>query len=254
MIQDDRIRRLNDGAAGAGRYVLYWMQASCRAECNHALEYAIRQANELGRPVLACFGLTADFPEANARHYTFLLEGLRDAQAALERRGIPLVVRRGAPDEVAAALAREACLVVTDRGYLRIQREWRDRAAAAIPRALVRGGERRGRAGRGGRRPRAVRRRHAAAAHRPAAAPLPRAAARDPAAGAAAGAAARRHRARRHPGDRARAGRGRERAPRARHRAAGRVPPARGCAPSSSTGCGATTRTATTRASPASRA
>jgi deoxyribodipyrimidine photo-lyase len=137
VIQDDRIRRLNDGVTGAGRYVLYWMQASCRAECNHALEYTIRQANELGKPVLACFGLTADFPEANARHYTFLLEGLRDAQAALERRGIPLVVRRGRPDEVAAGLAREACFVVTDRGYLRVQREWRDRAAAAIPRALV---------------------------------------------------------------------------------------------------------------------
>jgi deoxyribodipyrimidine photo-lyase len=137
VIQDDRIRRLNAGAAGAGRYVLYWMQASCRAECNHALEHAIREANALGKPVLACFGLTADFPEANARHYTFLLEGLRDAEAALERRGIPLVVRHGAPDEVATALARDACLVVTDRGYLRVQREWRDRAAVAIPRALV---------------------------------------------------------------------------------------------------------------------
>lgn len=137
MIQDERLRRLNDGHAGPGRYVLYWMQASCRVRCNHALEHAVRRANELGRPVVACFGLTADFPEANARHYAFLLEGLRDAQAALADRGIPLVVRRGRPDEVAAELARDACLVVTDRGYLRVQREWRERAAAAIPRALV---------------------------------------------------------------------------------------------------------------------
>jgi len=137
VIQDDRIRRLNDGAAGAGRYVLYWMQASCRARCNHALEHAIREANELGKPVLACFGLTADFPEANARHYTFLLEGLRDVRAALAERGIPLVVRRGAPGGLATAQAPGACLVVTDRGYLRVQREWRDRAAVAIPRALV---------------------------------------------------------------------------------------------------------------------
>ncbi len=137
MIQDERVRRLNEGVTGPGRYVLYWMQASCRSGGNHALEYAIRQANELGRPVLACFGLTADFPEANARHYTFLLEGLRDVREGLERRGIPLVVRRGRPDAVAAELARDACLVVTDRGYLRVQREWRERAAVAVPSALV---------------------------------------------------------------------------------------------------------------------
>ncbi len=137
VIHPDRIRLLNAREPRDGRYVLYWMQASCRAKYNHALEYAILRANALGRPVLVCFGLTADFPEANARHYTFLLEGLRDARWGLERRGIPLVVRRGAPDAVAAELAREACLVVTDRGYLRIQREWRARAARRIPCALV---------------------------------------------------------------------------------------------------------------------
>lgn len=137
MIHEARIRALNAGPVREGRHVLYWMQASCRAECNHALEHAVREANRLARPVLACFGLTADFPEANARHYTFLLEGLRDASRALARRGIPLVVRRGAPDAVAAELAEDASLVVTDRGYLRIQRHWRGRAAARIACALV---------------------------------------------------------------------------------------------------------------------
>ena len=132
-----RIQSLNDVAPRPGRYVLYWMQASCRAEWNHALEHAIERANEARLPVLAGFGLTADFPEANARHYTFLLEGLRDAQRGLERRGIPLVVRRGAPDAIAADLARDAALVVTDRGYLRVQREWRARAARSVACSLV---------------------------------------------------------------------------------------------------------------------
>ena len=132
-----RVQTLREGPPRAGRYVLYWMQASCRAECNHALEFAVLRANELGQPVLACFGLTPAFPEGNARHYTFLLEGLRDARRALARRGIPLVVRVGAPDEVASDLAREASLVVTDRGYLRIQREWRARAARALAAPFV---------------------------------------------------------------------------------------------------------------------
>ena len=136
-IHPARIQALNQAAPRPGRFVLYWMQASCRAEWNHALEHAILRANEELQPVMACFGLTPGFPEANARHYTFLLEGLRDAQAALARRGIPLVVRRGDPDAVAAELAREASLVVTDRGYLRIQREWRARAARSIACPLV---------------------------------------------------------------------------------------------------------------------
>ena len=40
---------LNARGVRKGRFVLYWMQASCRAECNHALEYAVREANELGK-------------------------------------------------------------------------------------------------------------------------------------------------------------------------------------------------------------
>lgn len=137
MIHPQRIRALNRGPVRRGRHVLYWMQASCRAESNHALEHAIREANRLGQPVIACFGLNADVPEASARHATFMLEGLRDAARALARRGVPLIVRRGAPDAVAVELAEGACLVVTDRGYLRIHRSWRERAAARIACALV---------------------------------------------------------------------------------------------------------------------
>jgi deoxyribodipyrimidine photo-lyase len=71
-----------------------------------------------------------DYPEANLRHYAFMLEGLEDAQEALARRGIKMVVRRGSPDEVAIDAAKGASLVVTDRGYLRPQRRWRERVAS----------------------------------------------------------------------------------------------------------------------------
>ena len=58
---------------------------------------AAQKANELGQPLLAVFGLTDHYPSANARHYAFMLEGLRDAQKSLARRGIRLVVQKGAP-------------------------------------------------------------------------------------------------------------------------------------------------------------
>ena len=132
MIQGERIARLNERPGRGGRYVLYWMQASQRAECNHALEYAIEEANGRGQPLVACFGLTGDYPHANARHYYFLLHGLAETQGDLARRGVQLVVRHGRPDAAAAAMARVASLVVTDCGYLEHQRRWRRRLAREV--------------------------------------------------------------------------------------------------------------------------
>lgn len=129
MIHPERVRHLNGQAIRAGRYVVYWMQASQRAQCNHAFEYAVRQANELDLPLVVCFGLTDGYPEANARHYAFMLEGLTETRAAVEQRGAAFLVRRGDPAEFAIDVARDAALLVADRGYLRHQREWRRRVS-----------------------------------------------------------------------------------------------------------------------------
>jgi deoxyribodipyrimidine photo-lyase len=137
VIQLQRIRRLNGDGHVPGAYVLYWMQQSHRVACNHALEYAVEEANRRRLGVLVGFGLTDAYPEANARHYAFLLQGLRDVAAALEARGIRLVVRRGAPDDVALALAQDAALVVCDRGYLHHQQAWRRRVAERAGRAVI---------------------------------------------------------------------------------------------------------------------
>ncbi len=137
MIQPERVHPMNDAPERDGEYVLYWMQASQRAECNHALEYAVRRADALGKPVLACFGLMPAYPGANARHYRFMLEGLRETAATLRRREIGFVLRREDPPGCAARLAKRACLLVMDAGYLRHQREWRRRAADAAGCAAV---------------------------------------------------------------------------------------------------------------------
>ena len=129
-IQDERVRHLNEREISEdGDYVLYWMQEAQRAEHNHALEYAAQKANELDRRLLVAFGLTSNYPEANARHLAFLLEGLQVAEEALKERGIKLVVREGPPDEVVLDLAKEASLVVCDMSYLRLQKEWREKVA-----------------------------------------------------------------------------------------------------------------------------
>ena len=133
MIEAERIRVLSDAPERGGGHVLYWMQASQREPVNPALEYAVRTGRRLGLPVVVAFGLTAGYPEANARHYAFMLEGLAETRERIERRGMRFVIRLGEPDAVALELARHAAHVVCDRGYLRHQVAWRARVAREAP-------------------------------------------------------------------------------------------------------------------------
>ena len=134
-----RIRPLNARAPSTrGKYVLYWMQQAQRAEFNHALEYAIEQANHRHLPVVVGFALTS-FPEANRRHYQLMLEGLRETQDRLAARGIGFCLRLGPPEEAISELAKTAALLVGDVGYLNVQRQWREAVAkrVACPFVLV---------------------------------------------------------------------------------------------------------------------
>ncbi len=92
MIQRERVRPLNNEIERRRDFVLYWMQAAQRAEDNHALEYAVDLANDRGQPLVAFFGLTESFPEANARHYAFMLEGLAETARSLEGRGVRFAI------------------------------------------------------------------------------------------------------------------------------------------------------------------
>jgi deoxyribodipyrimidine photo-lyase len=133
MTQETRIKALNKNHARKGDYVIYWMQASQRTEYNHALEYAVQSANERNQPPVVFFGLTDSYPDANERHYAFMLEGLREVKDTLEARGIQLIVRHGSPEKEIVDLARRASLVVVDRGYTDVQRVWRRKAARRLP-------------------------------------------------------------------------------------------------------------------------
>lgn len=130
MIHPARIHALNSKPVrDSGGFVLYWMQQSQRAEWNHALEYAAGRAGDLGLPLAVVFGLMDDYPEANERHYSFMLEGLAETFRCLTKRGISARIVRGNPAEAALKAGRKAALIVCDMGYLRHQAEWRARVA-----------------------------------------------------------------------------------------------------------------------------
>ncbi len=139
MIQEDRIAYLNDKDEQKGSYVIYWMQASQRVIYNQALETAIRIANKRSLPVLVYFELRDDFPDANLRHYYFMLEGLQEVMQDLTQKGIQMIINYQSsgqyPDLV--ELSKEAVMIVTDAGYLSFQIEWREKYAQELPCLLI---------------------------------------------------------------------------------------------------------------------
>ena len=113
------------------------MQSSQREHYNHALEYSILQSNKLDLPLLVYFGLTGDFPEANRRHYYFMLEGLKEVEKSLEKRGINLLILNESPEVGAVKLGRKASLIIVDGGYLKIERNWRKYVADNVKCPLI---------------------------------------------------------------------------------------------------------------------
>lgn len=126
MISQERIKVLNDKHVVDNPYVVYWMQSSQRTEYNHTLEYAIQEANSLKKPLIVYFGITDCFPEANERHYFFMLEGLKIVKAELAARNIGMLIGKVSPEIGALEISSLAALMIVDMGYLRIERQWRD--------------------------------------------------------------------------------------------------------------------------------
>ncbi|MFO8077362.1 MAG: deoxyribodipyrimidine photo-lyase [Thermoplasmatota archaeon] len=132
MIEPERITKLNETRETKQDFVIYWMQQSQRTHDNHALEFAAQKANDLNKPLLVYFGITSDFPDANWRHYHFMLQGLQDVEKNLSKRNIRFILGIEHPVDGMNKLSREAALVVVDCGYLRIQKQWRNTVAAKI--------------------------------------------------------------------------------------------------------------------------
>ncbi|MHC4741363.1 MAG: deoxyribodipyrimidine photo-lyase [Planctomycetota bacterium] len=132
MIQPERIKIKGTAARREGEYVLYWMQAAQRAEYNHALEYAIEEANKLKKPLVVVFCLVCNYPDANERHYYFMLEGLKETEESLKSRNIRMAVLQESPESGVVRFSERAALVVVDAGHLRVQRKWRKKVAGLI--------------------------------------------------------------------------------------------------------------------------
>lgn len=115
-----RIVTLREGLPRTGaRYVLYWMQIHRRAYQNHALNFALAQANALHLPLVVYEGLRPDYEQANDRIHQFIIAGARDNARDFAARGIRYCFYlmpnpRTGNRRAVAQLAEEAALLVTD--------------------------------------------------------------------------------------------------------------------------------------------
>ena len=114
-----RIRDCNGMPVRPGaQYILYWMIASRRLTYNFALDRAVELSRELHKPVVIFEALRCGYPWASDRLHRFVLDGMAHNAGICATRGVtyyPYVEPAdGAGAGLLAALAADACVVVTD--------------------------------------------------------------------------------------------------------------------------------------------
>lgn len=113
------------------------MQSSQRVHYNFALSYALYMANKLDKPLIVFFGVDSSFPEANMRHYYFMLEGLKETSVLLQEIGIKTIIRNISPEKGVVELSEDSCFTVVDKGYLNRLKLWYKFAAIRVSCPLV---------------------------------------------------------------------------------------------------------------------
>ena len=134
LASDSRVTVRRAGSANAeGTCVVYWMQRAQRAVDNPALDIAVDAANELGKPLVVFFAPVPFYPDANLRHYSFLLQGIADIADELQKRRIGFVLRRF-PEHSLLRFCEEVkpALVVGDENPMREPESWRRKAAKEL--------------------------------------------------------------------------------------------------------------------------
>jgi len=128
-----RVRQLNRKAEGNGP-VIYWMSRDQRVTDNWALLYAQQKALEKEQPLIVLFCLVPRFLDATLRHYSFMLEGLKEVEGRLQDLDIGFVLLSGQPEvEISGFMNQvKAGVLVTDFSPLRIARSWKQSVSQTI--------------------------------------------------------------------------------------------------------------------------
>lgn len=114
-----RVKKSNAQPVTASlEYVLYWMIASRRLQFNFALDRALEHCAALGKPLVIFEALRIGYPWASDRLHRFVLDGMADNARLCQEYGVRYYAyvepTAGAGKGLLAALAENACVIVTD--------------------------------------------------------------------------------------------------------------------------------------------
>jgi deoxyribodipyrimidine photo-lyase len=114
-----RVRALTDLARKPdGTHVVYWMVGFRRPRWNFALQHAAAHAAELDKPLVIFEALRVGYPWASDRFHQFILDGMRANATHFATKNVvyyPYVEpAEGSGSGLLAALAKDACVVVSD--------------------------------------------------------------------------------------------------------------------------------------------
>ncbi|HYW96518.1 MAG TPA: deoxyribodipyrimidine photo-lyase, partial [Bacteroidales bacterium] len=128
MVHSARITNLKTTQREPGN-VIYWMSRDQRLRDNWALLHARDVAKQTGGEFAVVFCLTSDFPGATIRHYTFMLEGLRETAQSIQLLNIPFYLLQGDPVEKLSRFINDHNIshVITDFDPLQIKRSWKEK-------------------------------------------------------------------------------------------------------------------------------
>ncbi len=116
-----------------GAYVLYWAHAAIRVRYNLALLQALELAREQQKRLCVVYQLVPQYPQANRRHFAFLLPGLAEFVDQLQKLGCDVEIICEQTNEQLLKKCELACAVVSDTSYLRYFREKQAFIAKQVP-------------------------------------------------------------------------------------------------------------------------
>jgi len=119
--------------------VMYWMWRDKRVQDNWAMLYAQKVALELNVPLHVVVCIPPSFGEMTIRHYTFLLEGLKEVAEECSELNINFHLLHGSPPDLlteAYLSEHEIGLLVADFSPLRKPVAWLNKISKAMPESI----------------------------------------------------------------------------------------------------------------------
>ena len=127
MIVDTRRVIIHKSTKPQGGPIVYRMSRDQRVQDNWALLFAQQQADQRDSTLWVVFTLMPHYPNANRRHFDFLIKGLQQVEIALTEKNIPFILL--VDDQPMKAFEqfikdRGVTIVVSDFDPLRHKQQW----------------------------------------------------------------------------------------------------------------------------------